>query len=68
LFSDGLADQFGGGDHKKYQRSRFKSFLMSIQNLSMPEQRDSLYEEFEKWRGEKDEDQTDDILVIGIRI
>jgi serine phosphatase RsbU (regulator of sigma subunit) len=68
LFSDGYTDQFGGSDHKKYQRSRFKSFLLSIQNLSMPEQRDRLYEEFELWRSEKDEDQTDDILVIGVRL
>jgi hypothetical protein len=34
----------------------------------MPEQSDILYEEIEKWREENDEDQTDDILVIGIRI
>jgi len=27
-----------------------------------------LYEELEQWRGEKDEDQTDDITVIGIRV
>ena len=30
----------------------------------MPEQGDRLYEELEKWREEKNEDQTDDILVI----
>ena len=68
LCSDGYADQFGGPLHKKYQRSRFKSFLLSIQSLTMPEQSDMLYEEIEKWREENDEDQTDDILVIGIRI
>ena len=36
----------------------------------MTEQGDLLYEEFERWRDEKnrDEDQTDDITVIGIRI
>jgi hypothetical protein len=27
-----------------------------------------LYEEFDRWREEKDEDQTDDITIIGIRI
>ena len=35
---------------------------------SMPEQSDMLYEEIEQWRDENHEDQTDDILVIGIRI
>ena len=68
LFSDGFADQFGGNSHKKYQSGRFKDLLLAIQSLPMPEQSDRLYEEFEKWRDENDEDQTDDILVIGIKI
>jgi hypothetical protein len=34
----------------------------------MPEQGDRLFEEIEKWREENNEDQTDDILLIGIRI
>lgn len=68
LCSDGYADQFGGPLHKKYQRTRFKSLLLSIQALTMTEQSDILYEEIEKWREENEEDQTDDILVIGVRI
>lgn len=68
LFSDGFSDQFGGKYHKKYQRPRFKSFLLSIYMLPLSEQRDLLYEEFESWRDENDEDQTDDILVIGVKI
>lgn len=68
LFSDGFADQFGGKYHKKYQRPRFKSFLTDIHMLPLSEQRDLLYEEFESWRDENDEDQTDDILVIGVKI
>ena len=68
IFSDGYPDQFGGKRHKKYQRGRFRSLLLSIQDLPMAEQRDRLYEEIERWREENDEDQTDDILVIGIKI
>ncbi len=68
LCSDGYSDQFGGKDHKKYQTSRFKSFIQSIQHCSMAEQSDRLYEEIEQWREEHNEDQTDDILVVGIRI
>ncbi len=41
---------------------------MSIQDYSMPEQSDRLNEEIEAWREEYREDQTDDILVIGVRI
>ena len=68
LFTDGFIDQFGGKYRKKYQSSRFKSFLMSIQDYSMPEQSDRLNEEIEAWREEYREDQTDDVLVIGVRI
>jgi serine phosphatase RsbU (regulator of sigma subunit) len=68
LCSDGYADQFGGKSHKKYLSARLKSLLMGVQKYSMPEQEDRLYEEIEQWREENHEDQTDDILVIGIKI
>lgn len=68
LGSDGFSDQFGGKFHKKYQTSRLKKYLSSIQHCSMSEQSDRLYEELEKWREENNEEQTDDILIIGIRI
>jgi serine phosphatase RsbU (regulator of sigma subunit) len=68
LCSDGYADQFGGRNHKKYQRKRLMNFLLKIQDQSMPEQDDLLYEEIERWREENDEEQTDDISIIGIRI
>jgi serine phosphatase RsbU (regulator of sigma subunit) len=68
LCTDGYADQFGGKHHKKYLRKRFMNFLLTLQDCSMSEQSDKLYEEFEQWREENNEDQTDDILVIGIRI
>jgi serine phosphatase RsbU (regulator of sigma subunit) len=68
LGSDGYTDQFGGRNHKKYKSSRFKSFLLGIQQYSMAEQSDKLYEEIESWREENNEEQTDDILVIGIRV
>ena len=68
LCSDGYSDQFGGKHHKKYQTSRLKNFIQSLRDCSMSEQSDRLYEELEKWREENNEEQTDDILVIGIRI
>jgi len=68
LGSDGFSDQFGGKHHKKYQRIRLKNFLQNLKGCSMPEQSDRLYEEIERWREANNEDQTDDILLIGIRI
>jgi serine phosphatase RsbU (regulator of sigma subunit) len=68
LSSDGYSDQFGGTSHKRFTSSRLKCMLLNIQVSSMVEQNDILYEEIEKWREENNEDQTDDILVIGIKI
>ncbi len=63
--SDGFADQFNNED-KKLMTRRFKEILLSIQHLSMAEQEKYLDEFIEKWKGGLE--QTDDILVIGIRI
>lgn len=68
ICSDGFADQFGGGTHHRYGWTRLREHLLEISKHPMAEQGDMLYEELEKWRGEKDEDQTDDITVIGIRV
>jgi len=66
LFTDGYADQFGGEHGKKLMTKRFKEVLLSIQNLSMQEQKTYLKKYFEKWQGSNE--QVDDVLVIGIRI
>ena len=68
LCSDGFSDQFGGKNHKRYRKSHFINFLKSINDFPLPEQSDMLYEEIEQWRELNNEDQTDDIMVIGIKI
>jgi serine phosphatase RsbU (regulator of sigma subunit) len=65
IFSDGYADQFNRED-KKLMTRKFKEILLGIQHLSMPEQEKYLDEFIESWKG--DMEQTDDILVIGIRL
>lgn len=65
IASDGFADQFNNDD-KKLMTRRFKEILLSIQNLSMAEQEKYLDDFIEKWKGGLE--QTDDILVIGIRV
>lgn len=66
LFSDGFADQFGGDNGKKLMTKKFKDALVTIQHLSMPEQNIFLTNLFEKWKGNNE--QVDDVLVIGIRV
>ena len=66
LFTDGFANQFGGKDGKKMMTSKFKSLLLSIQHLEMTAQEQYLKNYFEDWKGNND--QVDDVLVIGVRV
>ena len=66
IFSDGYADQFGGKDNIKYSTKSFKKLLLSLQSKPMYEQHQMLNHDFEKWRGE--EEQLDDVCIIGLRI
>jgi serine phosphatase RsbU (regulator of sigma subunit) len=70
IASDGFQDQFGGPQHRKYLSKRFREFLLSISELPMREQRDRLSAEMQQWRTtpERIVPQTDDVLVIGMRI
>ena len=64
--SDGYADQFGEANNKKFMRKRFKEILMSISIQEIDTQEKTLHETFSAWKGSME--QTDDLLVIGIRI
>ena len=64
--SDGYADQFGEANNKKFMRKRFKEILTSISSLEIDEQEKTLHETFNVWKGSME--QTDDLLVIGIRV
>ncbi len=68
ICSDGFADQFGGDNHRRYGWRRLRDYLFEISRYPIAEQGDMLYEELEQWKDEKDEDQTDDITIIGIRM
>jgi PAS domain S-box-containing protein len=66
LFSDGYADQFGGERSKKFQKKNFYELLASMQHMDMTEQSSFLEYAHNNWR--QHEEQTDDILVIGLKI
>lgn len=66
LFSDGYSDQFGGEKNKKFQRKNFYELLLSIQDMDMTEQHSFLEYAHNNWK--QDLSQTDDILVIGIKV
>jgi serine phosphatase RsbU (regulator of sigma subunit) len=65
LFSDGIIDQFGGEKGKKFLTKRFKQLLFEINPLSLKEQKEIIKKTLDEWKG--DNEQVDDILVVGIR-
>jgi phosphoserine phosphatase RsbU/P len=65
LFSDGFIDQFGGPEKRKIMTNKFMEILHSIHKLHMDGQKSYLNDFITSWRGEME--QTDDILVVGIR-
>jgi len=68
LFTDGYPDQFGGPKGKKLKYKEFQKILLSIQYLPINEQRAILDTTIEEWKNATDEEQTDDILIIGVKI
>jgi tetratricopeptide (TPR) repeat protein len=66
LYTDGFADQFGGPNGKKFQRAQLKELLVQSYKYPMQEQYHRLLDAFIAWKG--DEDQVDDVCMIGIRV
>ncbi|HRG57539.1 MAG TPA: 7TM diverse intracellular signaling domain-containing protein [Bacteroidia bacterium] len=66
LFSDGLADQFGGNLGKKFKTKQIKDLLLKVARYDMDFQKLSISDEFESWKGKHE--QVDDILMIGIKL
>jgi len=66
LCSDGFQDQFGGEKDKKFMVKNLKKLLFEISEKPMNEQKQILEQTFDDWKGEKK--QTDDVLIVGIKI
>jgi serine phosphatase RsbU (regulator of sigma subunit) len=65
LYTDGFPDQIGGPNRKKFFYPPFKELLKTISFLKPELQRTKLEEAHTQWLGKMD--QTDDILIMGIR-
>lgn len=69
LFSDGYADQFGGQNGKKFNYKNFQDLILSIQDLTMANQREVFNNTIEEWKiTSNDQEQTDDILILGFKV
>lgn len=67
LYTDGFQDQFGGAQGRKFMVKRFRELLFEIHQKPINEQKQILDDTIENWRGGKQK-QIDDILVIGIKL
>jgi serine phosphatase RsbU (regulator of sigma subunit) len=64
FFSDGLPDQLGGPERKKYSPKRIRDMIVEHQDYTMDQFNKMFEEDFLEWKaGIK---QTDDVLLIGI--
>ena len=66
IFSDGIVDQFGGPMNKKFTSRRLRELIALIYEQPMKTQKEIVIQTLEKWR--KEEEQTDDLMMIGIHI
>jgi serine phosphatase RsbU (regulator of sigma subunit) len=66
LYSDGITDQLGGDQQKRLKRKQFFEKLLEIQTKSINLQKSDIFTWLEKWKNSNE--QTDDILVIGIEL
>ncbi|MCS7086195.1 MAG: SpoIIE family protein phosphatase, partial [Bacteroidia bacterium] len=67
LFTDGYVDQFGGKERKKFTAKRFKEVLLRNHHRRLSEQCAILERAHEEWKTRANE-QTDDVLVLGLRL
>lgn len=65
MFSDGFVDQFGGPEQKKFSTKRLKQVILETKKESMNTQRALINMVWKEWKG--DEEQVDDVTMIGIR-
>ena len=66
VFSDGIADQFGGPEGKKYKYKRVKDLLLQNYNKTHSEQKNTIISEFVSWKGRNE--QIDDVCLMGVKI
>ncbi|MBN1950129.1 MAG: tetratricopeptide repeat protein [Bacteroidales bacterium] len=66
LSTDGYADQIGKKTNRRFMFNAFKEILLKVKDLPLSEQMYRLNSTIESWKGKLP--QTDDILVMGIRM
>jgi serine phosphatase RsbU (regulator of sigma subunit) len=66
LFSDGIADQFGGPQGKKFKYKRVLEILKNSAAKKQNEQKNAILDGFRSWKGNLE--QVDDVCLMGVRL
>lgn len=66
MYSDGYTDQIGGYRNKRFTKKQFYSNLLSMHGKNMTSQKMELYNLYADWS--MNYEQTDDILIVGIKL
>ncbi len=66
ITSDGFQDQFGGERNRKFMITQWRDLLSNVQPYAFHLQQDIIMASKRNWQGNNP--QTDDILVLGVRI
>lgn len=66
MFSDGYPDQFGGPQGKKLKIAGLEGVLHTISHKPMNAQYEAIKKHFFEWKN--DNDQVDDVLLMGIKV
>ena len=64
FFTDGLPDQIGGPNKRKYTPKKIRENIVANRDMSMQEFSSFFADDYNKWK--KDNKQIDDVLMIGI--
>ncbi|TND05052.1 MAG: hypothetical protein FD123_3672 [Bacteroidetes bacterium] len=66
LGSDGITDQFGGQEGKKFGRKALTAMLAEVSGRSIAEQKTVIDQKLDGWKGTHA--QTDDMMLVGVQV
>lgn len=66
LYTDGIIDQFGGENSKKFKISGLKKILTAVYQKDIVSQETELINTFESWK--KNQEQLDDVCIVGVKV
>ena len=66
IYSDGITDQIGGSKTKRLKKKEFYENLINLQAKSINLQKSVFFNWLDSWK--ENNEQTDDILMIGIEL